>query len=271
MNYQAHYDNLINRAVNRVVEGYTEKHHIVPRCMGGSNDKSNLVVLTAREHFIAHLLLAKLHGAPNPKLWCAVQAMSMVEGNVGRTSRNRMVGFKREAHSKAMSILMSGENNPSRGITWNHTAEAKKKISEAKKGKSGTVRTQEMKDNQSKIMSGENNPNYGKTWNDSEETIQRKKDASAMRGVSPWNTTLSIAKGTQPIWGCAYIFYQTWTSNKDSHKRYGVTKLLCDAEYKLPEDISEKCVQNILNLFKGGWVPMEDIEWVRDFIDATAK
>lgn len=37
-----------------------ETHHIVPKCMGGSNDKENLVNLTAREHFVAHKLLYKI-------------------------------------------------------------------------------------------------------------------------------------------------------------------------------------------------------------------
>lgn len=38
---------------------FTERHHIIPRCMGGSNDNSNIVRLTPREHFIAHCLLVK--------------------------------------------------------------------------------------------------------------------------------------------------------------------------------------------------------------------
>lgn len=39
---------------------YCEKHHIIPKSLGGSNNKDNIVVLTAREHFIAHLLLTKM-------------------------------------------------------------------------------------------------------------------------------------------------------------------------------------------------------------------
>lgn len=62
MNYQLIYNNLISFAIDRSsVSGYTEKHHIIPRSLGGSNRKDNLVVLTPREHFIAHLLLAKIH------------------------------------------------------------------------------------------------------------------------------------------------------------------------------------------------------------------
>jgi hypothetical protein len=44
----------------RVADGYTEKHHIVPKAMGGSNSKDNIVTLTAREHFICHWLLTKM-------------------------------------------------------------------------------------------------------------------------------------------------------------------------------------------------------------------
>lgn len=39
---------------------YLEKHHIIPRALGGSNNRSNLVDLTAREHFIAHMLLTRM-------------------------------------------------------------------------------------------------------------------------------------------------------------------------------------------------------------------
>lgn len=60
MNYQKIYDNIIhNRLLNSITDGYTECHHILPKSLGGSNDKSNLINLTAREHFICHLLLTK--------------------------------------------------------------------------------------------------------------------------------------------------------------------------------------------------------------------
>lgn len=61
MNYEAHYNRMIERARNRMLSGYKERHHILPRCMGGSNDASNLVDLTASEHFVAHQLLVKVY------------------------------------------------------------------------------------------------------------------------------------------------------------------------------------------------------------------
>jgi 5-methylcytosine-specific restriction endonuclease McrA len=64
MNYQKLYDQLIERAKLRVLDGYCEKHHIVPKSLGGSNNKENIVSLTAREHFLAHWLLFKIYQCP---------------------------------------------------------------------------------------------------------------------------------------------------------------------------------------------------------------
>lgn len=55
------YNNIIDRAKSRgKIDAYTEKHHILPRSLGGTNDLDNLVHLTGREHFIAHRLLVKI-------------------------------------------------------------------------------------------------------------------------------------------------------------------------------------------------------------------
>ena len=38
---------------------YKERHHITPKCLGGTNDEENLIDLYAREHYIAHKLLVQ--------------------------------------------------------------------------------------------------------------------------------------------------------------------------------------------------------------------
>ena len=59
MNYLKIYCNLVRKAENRTPpEGYTEKHHIFPKSIFGNNDR--VVVLTGREHYIAHALLEKI-------------------------------------------------------------------------------------------------------------------------------------------------------------------------------------------------------------------
>lgn len=74
MDYQRIYDQIIDRAKQRKLQGYIERHHIVPRCLGGSDDGSNLAELTAREHFICHHLLTKIHPG-NSKIFFAFWAM----------------------------------------------------------------------------------------------------------------------------------------------------------------------------------------------------
>lgn len=76
--YSKWYNNIINKAASRKLPGgtYKERHHIIPRCLGGDNSKSNLVDLTAREHFICHWLLTKMVVAEQQKLvWFALFAM----------------------------------------------------------------------------------------------------------------------------------------------------------------------------------------------------
>ena len=73
---------LIQRAQHRQApKVYTEKHHIIPRSLGGSDNSSNIVVLTAREHFIAHCLLARIHGGNQ---WSALMIMCKRAKMTGR-------------------------------------------------------------------------------------------------------------------------------------------------------------------------------------------
>lgn len=62
MNYKLIYDNIIKKykELNLVKSKITETHHIIPRCIGGTDDKSNLVVVPTRVHYILHLLLWKI-------------------------------------------------------------------------------------------------------------------------------------------------------------------------------------------------------------------
>jgi hypothetical protein len=57
--YKRWYDQLIERARDRQLDEYYERHHVLPRAMGGGNERTNLVRLTYREHFLAHWLLVK--------------------------------------------------------------------------------------------------------------------------------------------------------------------------------------------------------------------
>jgi hypothetical protein len=67
--YTNWYDAVIVRAQNRALprDEYYEKHHIIPKSLGGSNKKENIAKLTAREHFICHWLLTKMTEGENQK------------------------------------------------------------------------------------------------------------------------------------------------------------------------------------------------------------
>ncbi len=81
MKYQGWYDALMARARGRTLGIYKERHHVVPRALGGSDDPKNLVDLTYREHFIAHWLLTRMHvGRDRAKMLYAVNAMTMTFG-----------------------------------------------------------------------------------------------------------------------------------------------------------------------------------------------
>jgi hypothetical protein len=124
MNYNKIYNNLIENAKTRSLDGYVEKHHIIPKCIGGSDDKNNLVCLTPEEHYIAHQLLVKIY--PNNKR--IIQAAIMMIPN--RPS-NKLYGWLRRRFSKMQSLSQSGENNTQWGTVWIHNKELKqsKKLS----------------------------------------------------------------------------------------------------------------------------------------------
>jgi hypothetical protein len=75
MNYQLIYYKLIKHRKDCLYEGVGELHHIVPKCVGGDDSADNIVKLSLREHFFAHLLLAKIF-PNNPKILTAIFYMS---------------------------------------------------------------------------------------------------------------------------------------------------------------------------------------------------
>lgn len=63
--YSVWYFRLVQKALHRPMPtGYVERHHYVPTCLGGTNEQT--VWLTAREHYVAHLLLARMFPKNSP-------------------------------------------------------------------------------------------------------------------------------------------------------------------------------------------------------------
>ena len=130
MNYQKHYDTLINRAKNRLLEGYSERHHIIPRCMGGTDEQDNLVALTAEEHYVAHQLLVKMY-PDNDKLIYAAKMMTISAS--GHVRNNKLYGWLKIKYSSISSLNMKEflKNNPEKHPM--NSPEAKAKMSASRR------------------------------------------------------------------------------------------------------------------------------------------
>ena len=177
MNHQLVYNNLIEKATKRLsLSGYVEHHHIIPRSVGGSDHLSNLVTLTAREHFIAHLLLAKIYGGP---LIYAAYAMCY-QYNRYQERSHRINSYTYEhLKKKAAKLLSYQASKRFSGIP--KTPEHKEKIRKALKGRSNSHLGKKKKpEHVEKIVT--NRKNNGKEWH-SQET--KNKISESAKSITP--------------------------------------------------------------------------------------
>lgn len=164
LTYQAFIDNILQtRGRFACGDEYHERHHIVPKCLGGTNEENNLIDLFAREHFEAHRLLA-LENPENNGLQYAWWNMCQIQGNDGQ-DRYIPTAEEFEQARKICSKLSSernlGENHPMFGL--HHTEQTKEKMSKAHKGQ----------------MTGEKNPMFGKhhdkEWKDRNSKMMKER------------------------------------------------------------------------------------------------
>lgn len=123
MDYKKIYNEIIKNRRLHIPSGYVEEHHILPRCLGGSDDKSNLVKLTAKEHFICHLLLTKIYKKGSLEYYKMCHAFLMMLVSSKDHGGNRYISSRKYEHlktsfSERMSILQSGEENTQYGTMW---------------------------------------------------------------------------------------------------------------------------------------------------------
>lgn len=104
MDYQRIYDEFIaDRWYNPVLSGYTERHHIIPRCLGGSDAVGNLIDLTPEDHYFAHLLLAKIHGGQ------LAAVLFLLVDNLERQWEERIRARPHFGAAKRMAARLQGE------------------------------------------------------------------------------------------------------------------------------------------------------------------
>ena len=117
--YSKTYFAITSNAKQRITEGYTELHHIIPQSMGGSNDKENLVELTAREHFICHWLLVKMtEGDDRSKMLYALKGMK-AENKYQQRYQTKITARVYETYRIEHSINHSKVMKAKNLVPWN--------------------------------------------------------------------------------------------------------------------------------------------------------
>ena len=114
----------LNRSISMTI--YTHKHHIIPKHMGGTDDPSNLIVLTIEEHAQAHLDLYNEHGYTQDHV-----AYRMLLGQINKAEAIKILqkAPKSLRWKSKMSKRMTGENNPNYG-GGNMSDDARARMSE---------------------------------------------------------------------------------------------------------------------------------------------
>lgn len=189
MDYRRIYDSLIEKCRLRdKADGYTENHHVIPKCLGGSNDVNNVVEMTLREHYIAHKLLVLIYGC-NKKLIYALWMMTTMT-------------MKAKSNGRCGSRVVFNSGVSSRDYENAKSLYVKTKIgkvysdSERKHVSSGTMNAMRSRDMIGKCISGSRGCKYyydkisGKSfkWFDGDDMIDlsryswgRKYDTSKLK------------------------------------------------------------------------------------------
>lgn len=166
MDYKKIYNQIIERAKNRNISGYYEKHHIIPRCMGGNDLENNLVNLTPKEHFLCHMLLCEIY-PDNNKLKHAL--FLMATGKQKPKEQHYHIGGRVYERLKTeFSQMLTGQK---------HSQETKNKKSKTMKQVWASKSDEEIKSIAKKrIQSRKNN---GTEWHSEE---WKKKQSKVLKG-----------------------------------------------------------------------------------------
>lgn len=160
--YYHWYCKIVEKAKNRITDVNCEKHHILPRSLGGSNDTSNIVSLTTREHFLCHILLTKCtSGLHKEKMIYAANMMSNF-----KKYNSKVYAILKEEHRKLLKSRC-GENHPSFG----------------RKDSQSTIQKRLANTDRNLLKSqlgkkGENHPAFGRKWSEED----RKKISKRNKG-----------------------------------------------------------------------------------------
>lgn len=273
MNYKKIYDQLVAKAKVRgldrkSVDYYTEIHHIVPKCLGGDNSEENLVMFSAKEHYIAHLILAKLNPEVQGLTYAAFMMSRHSKGSrVYESLRNAVAGYNSERNFGRLKTDYSGHKIGrlsvkeyivdfmlgSRrypkwkcicdcgNVTYVATSYLKKReilscgclLSETSRDKAlGKERTKEVRDKISAVLKAKN--------------------------LKPWeNYKLSSEQLVK--WFQADHLFNFWKANSEPKTANMVSKY----NQQFGTNYKRSYLKVMVQYFIDGWIPSEDIEWIK--------
>ena len=229
---------------------YYERHHILPRSLFPlwEKRKSNLVLLTAREHFFCHQLLSKIY--PNSNIFLALWRLANDDQNNYIVKGSKEYEKLRIKVSEKLSALYKGKSK-NKGLYASFSEEKKKLINEKR---------QQTKIANNTIPIGEKNGMFGKKWKDHPEW--KRCDISGKNNPNYGNHKL--AGKNNPMYGKSIKYYMSEESfenwrKKQSEAQKGIhcKKVLCIEDniilnsydevyekYKIPSATLSRIIRN---------------------------
>lgn len=180
-----YYNIILTASLRTIYSGYTEKHHIIPKSFGGDNSISNIVKLTAREHFICHILLPKMtKGKNKAKMIYAARMMCLMENknqhryvnshlykSVKEQYKQMMIGHPyfgpftqtKESNLKRSKALKGIKRSPrtiehAKKLIYKRTEKHRKHLSNIRTGVSWGTHSEETKNQMSERQKGKSQP-----------------------------------------------------------------------------------------------------------------
>jgi len=204
--YTNTYYSIIYRAKARPkIMSYTEKHHIIPKSLGGSDSTENLAVLTAREHFICHMLLVRMTtGTSRYKMIHAAIGMKRKRSYQDRYINSRLYETVRKEFATISSVRNKGKTlsdatrakMSAAGKGKHKSDETKLKMSVAASGKLKGPMSDKTKNKLSVLNTGKPSPNKGNHYNLTTEQKAKISENNKKR-VYTDETRAKIAAGVK--------------------------------------------------------------------------
>ena len=289
MNYLKVYNDLVEKARPRgldksEIEGYFEIHHIEPSCMGGSDEEYNLIMFTPREHVIAHKLLWKAYPENIKLMWAYTRTVTSHKEIL--TSRQVEVAkIAKSEYMRNRTISDETRNKISKTLTGHkRTAESIEKGRKATTGQKRSAATcKKLSDKRKELLAS--------GWTHSEATRQRISETGKGRKLSPavleerskrlkgkklsneiyiglsayretlrpWEQSrVKAYPSRQFVWKSADYLFDLWKFLGE------IGSWAFSTSYNKLHETSHATSHftHLIKMFKGGWNPEEDTEWL---------